>query len=123
MTPVSQRGDATYSHYEDTKEIQALNDFILENLDKKSYKPAAAVAAKTVGEIRAHVLSDRIAIVTPLSDQPVEISLVKSKGQHEEQVIKTADTYIILPDVRFRILPQGGNFHMAVLLLKNPETQ
>lgn len=93
-------------------------------LDKKSYKLAVT---KTVGEIRAYILSDRIAIMTPLSDQPVEISLIKAKkgkkGQHEEQVIKTANTYIILPNVHFRILPQGGNFHIAILLLKIPEAQ
>lgn len=82
-------------------------------------------ATKTEGEVRAHVPSDRIAIVTPLSEQPVEISMVKRKKreneQDEVQVITTANTYIILPGVRFRILPQGGDFHMAVVLLKNLE--
>lgn len=91
---------------------------------KKCHQPAAV---KTEGKFRARVLSDRIAVVTPLSDQPVKISLIQAKKegteQPKEQVITTSNTYIILPDVRFRILPQGGNFHMAVLLLESPEDQ
>ncbi len=96
-------------------------------LKKQLSGKSSSAATKTEGELLAHVLSDRIAIVTPLSEQAVEISMVRRKTreneQDEVQVITTANTYIILPGVRFRMLPQGGDFHMAVLLLKNPGAQ
>ena len=68
-----------------------------------------------------HIVSyNTVAIITPLSDSPVEMLLTKEEtGQTEQQ--EFANTYIILPGVRFRIVPSGGSFHMAILRLKISE--
>lgn len=69
---------------------------------------------------------NEVAILTPLSSEPVNIMLGKwntAEGKVQERgFIKNAvSSYLILPEVRFRFLPQGVPFHLDVVPIKKLE--
>lgn len=63
------------------------------------------------------VKSDAIAIACPLIEGPVDIVLRK-EGESEEEAVtirQTSKAYLVYPDVRFRLLPDGTPFHKTSL--------
>lgn len=84
------------------------------------------VAAYLEGKSWIRVESNEVAILTPLSSKPVNIMLWKwntTEGEIPEQrEIKNAvSSYLVLPEVGFRVLPQGVPFHLAVVPIKKME--
>lgn len=81
------------------------------------------VAAFLEGKSWIRVESNEVAILTPLSSEPVHIMLWKwntTEGEISEKAIikNAASSYLVLPDVGFRVLPWGTPFHLAVVPIK-----